>query len=65
MPKHPHLVHHQVRGEEVASAKLTADDVRAIRRDQRMRAAVAADYGISKAAVSSIWARRTWKHIED
>jgi DNA invertase Pin-like site-specific DNA recombinase len=54
-----------VRGEEVASAKLTADDVRAIRRDERTRAEIAAQYGISKATVSSIWARRTWKHVED
>jgi len=65
MSKHPHLVHHQVRGEEVASSKLTADDVRAIRRDERTRAEIAAEYGISRATVSSIWARRSRKHIEN
>jgi hypothetical protein len=55
----PHLVDHQVRGTEVASAKLTDENVRAIRREERTRAEIGAAYGISKATVSSIWARRT------
>jgi hypothetical protein len=64
-PKHPHLVDHQVRGTEVASAKLTDEKVRAIRREERTRAEIGAEYGISKGTVSSVWARRTWKHVED
>jgi hypothetical protein len=64
-PKHPHLVDHQVRGTEVASAQQTDEKVRAIRREERTRAEIGAAYGISKGTVSSVWARRTWKHVED
>jgi DNA invertase Pin-like site-specific DNA recombinase len=54
-----------VRGEDVASAKLTEDEVRSIRHDDRTRREIATEYGVSKATVSSIWARRAWKHVAD
>ena len=56
-----------LRGEAHGNAKLTAADVRAIRQRRAAGeplAAIAVDYGIRIAAVSSIAKRRTWKHVD-
>lgn len=52
-----------LKGEKNASAKLTEDDVRAIRRDPRNWREVASDYGISPVQVWRIknWLR--WAHV--
>lgn len=54
----------QARGERVGSARLTADQVRAIRANTSMsRKALAALAGISENNVYAILSGRTWKHI--
>lgn len=56
----------QARGEQQGLARLTEDNVRAIR-DQRAsgvaRAAIAAQFSISLATVGQIIRRKTWAHI--
>jgi hypothetical protein len=54
---------YNVLGEEHGMAKLTADQVRAIRRDTRLHREIAADYGINFRSVSRIKLRGNWKHI--
>lgn len=51
------------RGSQHHNAKLTEDDVRAIRADTRSGPKVAADYGITKENVYYIKNRKAWKHI--
>lgn len=51
------------RGTAHGMAKLTADDVRAIRADSRPQRQIAAAYGITQAAVSAIRLRKLWKHV--
>jgi len=66
----------RVRGEQTPSAKLTEDDVRAIRaryspgRRTKERAArqptlgeLAAEYGVSDMVIHNVAARKTWKHV--
>lgn len=53
------------RGEGHRPSKLTADQVLAIRADQRSAKKTAPDYGISWQNVLSIRSRRTWAHIAD
>lgn len=68
--------HTESQGEANAFSRLTADDVRAIRRlrghlnrtrlpadAHRSLTAVAKRYGISKALVSAICHRKAWKHV--
>lgn len=50
-------------GEQNGRAKLTADQVRAIRSDPRIQREIAADYGISRPNVSNIKSRKYWGHI--
>lgn len=55
------------RGEQIVSAKLTADQVRDIRRRYaagEQQQDIAADYQINRANVSYIVLRKTWKHID-
>lgn|SRR5574343_130097 len=52
------------RGELNPSARLTADDVRAIRNDPRELMAVASEYGISFQHVSDIRLRHKWRHVD-
>jgi hypothetical protein len=56
----------RVRGERHPDAKLTADDVRAIRirLATERPAAIAADYGVSMYAVSNIKRRRSWAWLD-
>jgi hypothetical protein len=53
----------QARGERNGPAKLTEDQVRAIRADPRMNTEIAKDYGVFETTVSTIKHRRTWKHV--
>jgi hypothetical protein len=48
------------RGEKHAQAKLTEQQVHAIRQDERGSRAVAADYGVRPRTIRQIRARRTW-----
>lgn len=55
-------------GERMASAKLTDDAVRAIRREAASGAratALAARYGVSQQTISRAIAGETWKHVAD
>ena len=45
-------------------AKLSAEDIRAIRASQEMGARIADRYGVSRSTISSIRNRLTWTHIE-
>jgi len=50
-------------GELHNMAKLTEDEVLRIRADNRPQRRIAADYGITQAAVSLIKRRINWRHI--
>jgi hypothetical protein len=52
-------------GESHWKARLTEDDVRAIRRlhGKRRRREVAIAFGVSESQIKKIWARNSWKHI--
>lgn len=52
-------------GERHPSAKLTEDDVRAIRKDNRTLVSIAADYGVTFALIGAIKRRRIWKHVRE
>ena len=47
----------------VGSAKLTPEDVRAIRADTRPQVAIAASYGVVQTTISSIKRGKTWRHV--
>lgn len=55
------------RGDKNQSAKISADDARAIRDEyeagRRTQAEIAWDYGITQNNVSKIVRKRTWKHL--
>lgn len=51
------------RGERNTKARLTTEQVRAIRVDRRTQSATATDYGISQAHVSRIKLRESWQHV--
>lgn len=51
-------------GERHVRARLTEDQVRAIREDPRTTRVIGAEYGINCTAVSEIKRRVTWKHVE-
>jgi hypothetical protein len=53
----------QTKGEAHPHAKLTEDDVRAIRADKRQGRIVGAEYGISQVTVVFIRNRKTWKYV--
>lgn len=50
-------------GEDNNSAKLTTEQVLAIRADTRTQTAIAATYGIDQSTVSYIKRRKRWTHI--
>lgn len=50
-------------GEKSANSKLTEAQVRDIYADPRAQKVIAAEYGVSKMAVSSIKTKRSWRHI--
>jgi hypothetical protein len=51
------------RGEANIRAKLTVDQVLAIRADTRPKKTLARVYGISRAAIQFIKNRKTWRHV--
>lgn len=53
------------KGTDNAAAKITEDDVRAIRRDMRAYKEIAYDYGISPAQAFRIRNRIQWTHVND
>lgn len=53
----------QNEGSNHGQAKLTEDQVRAIRADTRVMRTIAKDYGVSQVAVVFIKNRKTWKHV--
>ena len=50
-------------GAEIPTAKLTDDDIPAIRADTRSSSAIAADYGVTRQNIDFIKRRITWKHV--
>ena len=46
------------------NAKLTEDDVRAIRKDTRIARIIAPEYGVSARLVNDIKSRKGWPHVE-
>lgn len=51
------------RGEGHHQARLSVDQVIAIRRDTRRQRIIADDYGVTRGLVSAIKIRRAWRHI--
>lgn len=51
------------RGEDVPHAKLTGEQVQAIRRDPRRQHVIAESYGVSQMTVSRVKRGATWGHI--
>lgn len=53
------------RGSDVALAKLTDDDVRAIRQSTGKGRDLARHYGVSPSVISNVRNRKTWAHVPD
>jgi hypothetical protein len=51
------------KGERVANNKLTADQVRAIRADQRPQKTISQDYGVNPSTISLVKSRKNWSHV--
>lgn len=51
------------RGRANIHAKLTEDQVRAIRSDIRLHSEIAAEYGVGESAVRKIRNRESWRHL--
>lgn len=51
-------------GEHNGNSKLTADQVRQIRKDTRPPSVIAAEYGVLNSAICKIQKRRTWRNIQ-
>lgn len=51
------------RGEAHGKARLTENQVREIRSDQRSRRQIAQAYGVSKCAIDGIKSGKTWRHV--
>jgi hypothetical protein len=51
------------RGEHVHFSKLTAEDVAEIRRTSETHEIIADRYGVSRAAITLVKLRQTWKHV--
>lgn len=52
------------RGESASWSKLTADDVRHIRKSAKTSAELAREYGVSPGAVSMARTGKTWRHLD-
>lgn len=57
-------VNRQNKGEDCVGSKLTEDQVRQIRTDNRRQIDIADDYGISQSVVSKIKLYQTWGHVK-
>lgn len=53
----------QARGERQGHAKLTTDQVVAIRADTRLMRLIAADYGVCLSVICEIRQRKSWSHV--
>ncbi len=53
------------RGEASHTSKLTEDDVRAIRKDHRKTAVIAAEYGVNKSTIERVRNYKYWTHVQD
>jgi hypothetical protein len=53
-----------VRGEQSGMAKLTDDQVRAIRSDRRPSRHIAKDYGVGKSTINCVRSGAAWGHVE-
>lgn len=51
------------RGERHGLAKLSADKIVAIRKDQRTQREIAKEYGVHQTTIKNIKLNRTWKHV--
>lgn len=51
-------------GSRIATAKLTPDQVKDIRRSSKTTRALAADYGVGKSTIQQVKSLSSWKHIE-
>jgi HNH endonuclease len=63
MERGRHFTGTRPRGIDVNTAKLTEQDVLAIRSDPRSSRAVGRDYGVSKTAILQIRKRRSWQWL--
>jgi hypothetical protein len=54
---------HKARGEAHPRAKLTEDQVRAIRQGRRTDAAFAREFGVTATAIYSVRRGQTWRHV--
>lgn len=52
------------KGEEHLKSKLTSDQVRAIRQDDRIFRVIAADYGVTRTLIGLIKRRSVWRHVD-
>lgn len=52
-------------GQRHHKTHLTPDDIRAIRRDDRVQSEIAADFDVSRQTVSNIKLRKHWRHVPD
>jgi hypothetical protein len=55
----------QAKGEAHRKAKLTAEDIYAIRADPRLQREIAADFGVSQTQVSRIKRHEKWAHLPE
>ena len=53
----------QAHGERSGGAKLTADQVRAIRQSDKTNAALGREYGVEPSNIGAIRNRKSWRHI--
>jgi len=53
------------KGEEHGAARLTAQQVLAIRADGRSQRVIAAAYGVAQSLISQIKSRKVWKHLPE
>jgi len=56
--------HGTLRGERNPRSKLTASEVRSIRKSKESRACLAARYKVSVAAIKQVLTRNNWKHVK-
>jgi hypothetical protein len=64
MDKKGRRINRQVSGEKHPNAKLTDDDIRAIRNDKRIHKLIAKDYGVTRANISYIKRGIAWTHVK-
>lgn len=62
--QHRNAIAQVTKGEKNPSAKLTEDDVRAIRKSELSAKELSETYGVSSMAIRFIWRRRTWAHVK-